>query len=254
MLASCEMLRLDQIEGLPAIELGTFRRRLRAAQSASRRDFVMMSGSALGSEFPSITRELRDQNTRASGVLKYNFDEILLSNVNLGALSRVRELLNEQLEYYSASLDCLDGVLDLGDYPEGTWTFTTYDCAQIFTPGYEHLDAFVTQQSSLSGSTVVTCFDYVYRAGELVYQSFIDRVSWARDHFHSLVYGLRLVHSLIAELFRSGKGTAAITSLFVNERSWYLHHSAHPPEEAVKAVDGRFAAIVRRVRFRPQPA
>lgn len=249
------MLQFYQIGDQPARDTAFWSAQT-AAKDPNPGDYVRVSGDWFGTERPSFD-ELLDRNAWATGLLKYNFGDLLSSSRNLGALNTIREILNEKLEYFSASFDCSDAVLHLSHYPEGTtWTFnkSESDWTEIFTPGYEYLDAFVSQQCPQSGSTVVTCLDYVYRAGELVYESFIDLVSWINDHFHSLVYERRLVQSLISERLRSGKGTAAVTSLFVNERSWYLHHSAHPPEVAVKAVEGRFAATVRRARFRPQPA
>jgi hypothetical protein len=247
------MLQLFQVGDQPATV--AFWRAQTSTKKLNPGDFVRSTGDWFGGGSPSIPYESFDRSPWATaGLFKINFDDLLSSNWNLGALNTIREVLNEQLDYFCATIDCSDSFLDITDYPEGTWTFDASDWAKVFTPGYEHLDAFVDRQCPQSGSTVVTCFDYVYQAGELVYESFIDLISWINAHFHSLVYERRLVQSLISELFRSGKGTAAVTSLFVNERSWYLHHSAHPPEVAVKAVDGRFAATVRRARFRPQPA
>jgi len=245
------MLQFYQIGDQPArVDKAFWRRPQTAAKIMNPGDYVRASGHWFGTESRSITSELLDRSIWVT----YNFDDLLSSSRNLGALNTIREVLNQKLVYFSASFDCSDSVLDLADYPEGTWTLDASELAEIFTPGYEHLDAFVTQECPQSGGGFVSCVNYVYRAGELFYESFIDQVSWIDDHFHSLVYELRLVQSLISELFRSRKGTAAVTSLFVNERSWYLHHSAHPPEVAVKAVDSRFAATVRRARFRPQPA
>jgi hypothetical protein len=185
---------------------------------------------------------------------KFNSAHILPSSLNLDTLYIVRKDLNEKLKSFSAFFDCAGMVKVFDDTEDEDWTFQMPAWGQIQSSDFIQLETFVVQQCQQFGSTVVSCLDYVYRAGELVYENFIDLVSWINDHFHSLVQQLRLVESLISEVFRSGKGAAAVTSMFVNERAWYLHHSAHPPEIAVKAVEGRFAAAVRRVRFRPQPA
>lgn len=77
---------------------------------------------------------------------------------------------------------------------------------------------------------------------------------WTEALVTRLKQQLRYVVSLAHAVFQSHKGLAEIPGVFVNERSWYLHHSAHPPERPVRAVPGCFPATLPGACFQPQPA
>jgi hypothetical protein len=164
-----------------------------------------------------------------------------LSLQTLAELNRRREALSEQLAaiepivVYEGSVD----ASTIFDGPDGEWTYRLEGAVSVLFP--------------YAASGALATSEYVYRSGELVCTSFIEFVSRVFAHALSLAQQLRYIGSLIGTWFRSRKGLSDTVGLFLNERSWYLHHSAHPPELSIKA-EGRFAATMRRVCFRPLPA
>ncbi len=170
----------------------------------------------------------------------------LAAGWSLDQLNRYRERLTEWIGSFSVTYSAPASGKSSNVILNEIGTCVAPDWAQV--------DQFFSQQSKHPLAEVGTYFDLVYRAGKLVFESFIDYVSLICERASLCVRELRRVASLIARRLRSGKGTADAISIFVNERSWYLHHSAHPPATAVEAVEGRFAAALRRARFRPLPA
>jgi len=149
--------------------------------------------------------------------------------------------LSEKLES-SASVVVFEGSVDaklFDNLPEGEWTYRLEDAISAIFPQ--------------AASGALATFESIYRSGELVYTSCIEYVSRFFERTYSLAQQLRYVGSLIITWFRSRKGLADTVGLFLNERSWFLHHSAHPPALSIKA-EGRFAATTRRVCSRPLPA
>lgn len=166
----------------------------------------------------------------------------LQSLASLARLNHAREALNERLE--AASGVILDGIFTVEaevfeSLPDGEWTWRLEDAVSVLFP--------------FAASGALATFESIYRSGELVFTSCIEYVSRFFAQTRSVAQQLRYVGSLIVTWFRSRKGLPDAIGIFVNERSWYLHHSAHPPELSIKA-EGRFAATKRRVCFRPLPA
>lgn len=166
-----------------------------------------------------------------------------LSFSSLARMNQAREALNEKLES-AASIVVSEWTVAVDakvfdSLPDGEWTWRLEDAVSVIFP------------QAVSGA--LATFESVYRSGELVYTSCIEYVSRFFERTYSLAQQLRYVGSLIVNWFRSRRGLSDAVSIFVNERSWYLHHSAHPPAFSIKA-EGRFAAMTRRVCFRPLPA
>jgi hypothetical protein len=99
---------------------------------------------------------------------------------------------------------------------------------------------------------VLSGFDFVYRAGELLFKSCVRYLTWLFDRLSYYAEMLEYAAAFVAAFRRFSKGLAAVVGVFLNERSWYLHHSAHPPEATGEAVKGRFPAMLRAC-FRPLP-
>ena len=164
-----------------------------------------------------------------------------LAFVTLDELNCRRQALSEQLDaiepivIYEGSVD----AATIFSGPEGEWTYRLEDAISVIFP--------------YPASGALATVDYVYRSGELVYQSCLEYASWLFQQARSLAQQLRHIGSLIGTWFRSRRGLSYTVGLFLNERSWYLHHSAHPPAVLIKA-EGRFAATTRRACFRPLPA
>jgi phytoene dehydrogenase-like protein len=177
--------------------------------------------------------------------------DMCATTLTLPVLHAVREALTKKIESFDIIFDCRDDASLFSYLPEGSWTFTIeedlFGCAEL----ERAVSAAVSEQCSQFVAMVVPVFDFAYRAGELVGRSFIDSLFWLHVQLQSWIQQLRLVASLIARLFRSGKGTSTVSSVFVYQQSWYLQHSAHPPATAITAVEGRFAATLRRACFRP---
>jgi hypothetical protein len=164
-----------------------------------------------------------------------------LAFASLGDLNQGRETLAEKLESASSIVVC-EGSVDakvFDSLPDGEWTYRLEDAISVLFP--------------FAASGNVAPFVSMYHAGDLVYTSFIDFVERVFEETRSLLARRRYFGSLILSRLRSRKGLADTVDLFLNQRSWYLHHRAHPPELTIKA-EGRFAATTRRVCFRPLPA
>ncbi len=164
-----------------------------------------------------------------------------LSLQSLAKLNQAREALDEKLES-AASIVVFEGSVDaevLDGLPDGEWDYRLEDAVSVLFP------------FAASGS--IAPFVSIYRADGLVYASSIEAVSRFFEQARSLARLLRHIGALIVTWFRSRKGLADAVGLFLSERSWYLHHSAHPPALPIEA-EGRFAATTRRVCFRPLPA
>src|SRR5580698_4172976 len=103
MLGSCEMLQFYQVGNQPAT--AAFWRARNAANTANPDDFVRVSGDWFGGEYPSTPYESLDRGAWTRGLSKYNFDDLLSSSLNLASLNTIREVLNEKLDYFSATFD-----------------------------------------------------------------------------------------------------------------------------------------------------
>jgi hypothetical protein len=106
----------------------------------------------------------------------------------------------------------------------------------------------IVSDSSL-GLIALLPSDFIYRRGELIFASFLMFL----EQVGSFEQTLRRAASFVISFLRSRKGLASLFGAFVTQRSWYLRHSAHPPEVPDNAVDGRFPSK-RRTCFRPLPA
>jgi hypothetical protein len=176
-----------------------------------------------------------------SDAIRIDVNNFIMPLVTLAELNRCHEVLSEQLDAI-APLVVYEGSVDAAGFfsgPDGEWTYRLEDAVSVLFP--------------YAASGALATFESVYHSGELVYQSCIEYASFIFEQARSLVQQLRYIGSLIVTWFRSRRGLPDTFGLFLSERSWYLHHSAHPPAASIKA-EGRFAATMRRVCFRPLPA
>jgi hypothetical protein len=164
-----------------------------------------------------------------------------ISPFNFAELNQQREAIQRKLEWcesVTVVFDALDAET-FDQIQDGGWTY--------------HLENAISVIFPFAASGNVAPFVSMFRAGDLVYTSFIDCVGSWFEKTGSLLIKCKRLGTLILTWLRSRRGLSNI-GIFVTERSWYLHHSAHPPDGADKAVEGCFAAAMRRVCFWPLPA
>jgi hypothetical protein len=154
-------------------------------------------------------------------------------------LNEVRHILRTELDQLQLFVGA--GVsIQADDFQKRDWTQDLEDYASR---------QFGTWELWATSGTVVLA-----NRTDLVFTSLIDSLSNLVDRISSYAQTLRCATLIVHRSLHSRRGLAEIIGIFVNERSWYLHHSAHPPEAPALAVEGRLPALMRRACSRPQPA
>jgi hypothetical protein len=101
--------------------------------------------------------------------------------------------------------------------------------------------------------TGLTSLNFVYQAGAFLFVVPARALAWLFERLRHYSRILRHATSFIIRFLRFWQWMAEVVGVFLNERSWYLHHGAHPPDVLGEAVEGRFPAILRAC-FRPLPS